>query len=67
MSTAILLLLVLIGSILITKYVANKIDPPFIAPTSEQKEEIARMAKAAAVAVAYHAVKRRAQETDSET
>ncbi|MED5449624.1 MAG: OadG family protein [Chloroflexota bacterium] len=67
MSTAILLLLVLIGSILITKYVANKIDPPFIAPTSEQKEEIARMAKAAAVAVAYRTVKRRAQETNSET
>ena len=67
MSTAILLLLVLIGSILLTKYVANKIDPPFISPTSEQKEEIAKMAKAAAVAVAYHTVKRRAQETDSET
>ncbi len=67
MGTSVLLLLVLITSILITKYVANKIDAPFIPPTSEQKEEIARMAKVAAVAVAYHTVKRRAQEADSET
>ena len=67
MGTAVSLLLVLIASILITKYVANKIDPPFIPPTSEQKEEIARMAKAAALAVAYHTVKRGAQEADSET
>jgi len=67
MSTAVLLLLVLIASILLTKYVANKIDPPFIPQTTEQKEEIARMAKAAAVAVTYHTVKRRLQEADFET
>ena len=67
MGTAVSLLLVLIASILLTKYVSNKIDPPFIPPTSEQKEEIARKAKAAAVAVVYHTVKRRAQEADSET
>jgi len=67
MGTAVLLLLVLIASILLTKYVANKIDPPFIPPTSEQKEEIARMAKAAAVAVTYHTVKRSGREADSET
>ena len=67
MGTAVSLLLALIASILLTKYVSDKIDPPFIPPTSEQKEEIARMAKAAAVAVVYHTVKRRAQEADSET
>ncbi len=67
MGTAVSLLFVLIASILLTKYVSNKIDPPFIPPTSEQKEEIARMAKAAAVAVVYLTVKRRAQEADSET
>ncbi|MEE3345273.1 MAG: OadG family transporter subunit [Chloroflexota bacterium] len=67
MGTAVLLLLVLIASILLTKYVSNKIDPPFIPPTSEQKEEIARMAKAAAVAVAYHTLRRHGQEADSET
>ena len=50
MGTSFLLLLVLITSILVTKYVSNKIDPPYVAPTEEQQQELARKAKAAAAA-----------------
>ncbi len=66
MGTSFLLLLVLITSILVTKYVSNKIDPPYVAPTEEQQQELARKAKAAAAAFAFLSANRRDSKIDSE-
>jgi hypothetical protein len=66
MGTSFLLLLVLITSILVTKYVSNKIDPPYVPPTEEQKQELARKAKAAAAAFAFLSAKGRDPKIDSE-
>jgi hypothetical protein len=51
MGTAITLLLILIGSIGITRIISNKINPIAIPPTLEEIEELTRKARAAAVAV----------------
>jgi hypothetical protein len=66
MGTSFILLLVLIASILVTKYVSNKIDPPYVSPNEEQQQELARKAKAAAAAFAFLAVKGNGPKIDSE-
>ena len=38
MGTSFILLLVLIGSILATKYVSNKINPPYVPPSEEEQQ-----------------------------
>ena len=52
MGTAFILLLILISSIYITRFIANKINPIPVVPPLEEIEESNRRAKAAAVAVA---------------
>jgi hypothetical protein len=66
MSTSFILLLVLIASILVTKYVSNKINPPYVPPSEEEQQELARKAKAAAAAFAFLAVKGHDPKIDSE-
>lgn len=67
MGTSFLLLLVLVASILLSKYTSDKINPQYIPPSEEEKNEFARKAKAAAVAVAYVTVSRYESQTDSDT
>ena len=52
MGTSFLLLFLLISSIFLSRYVSNKINPPGVLPSEDQKDESLRKAKAAAVAVA---------------
>jgi Na+-transporting methylmalonyl-CoA/oxaloacetate decarboxylase gamma subunit len=66
MGTSFLLLLMLIFSIFLSRYVSNKINPPDVLPSEDQKDESLRKAKAAAVAVAYLTVNRYESEVDSE-
>ena len=66
MGTSFILLLVLIVSILATKYVSNKIDPPYVPPSEEEQQELARKGKAAAAAFAFLAAKGRDPKIDSE-
>ena len=46
--------------------VSNKINPPDVLPSEDQKDESLRKAKAAAVAVAYLTANRYESEVDSE-
>lgn len=55
------------ASILLSKYTSDKINPQYILPSEEEKNEFARKAKAAAVAVAYVSVTRYESQTDSDT
>ena len=66
MGTSFLLLLMLISSIFLSRYVSNKINPPGVLPSEDQKDESLRKAKAAAVAVAYLTGNRCESEVDSE-
>ncbi len=66
MGTSFLLLLMLIFSIFLSRYVSNKINPPDVLPSEDQKDESLRKAKAAAVAVAYLTANRYESEVDSE-
>ena len=66
MGTSFLLLFLLISSIFLSRYVSNKINPPGVLPSEDQKDESLRKAKAAAVAVAYLTGNRNESEVDSE-
>ena len=66
MGTSFLLLFLLISSIFLSRYVSNKINPPGVLPSEDQKDESLRKAKAAAVAVAYLTGNRYESELDSE-
>jgi hypothetical protein len=66
MGTSFLLLLMLISSIFLSRYFSNKINPPDVLPSEDQKDESLRKAKAAAVAVAYLTANRYESEVDSE-
>ena len=66
MGTSFLLLFLLISSIFLSRYVSNKINPPGVLPSEDQKDESLRKAKAAAVAVAYLTGNRYESEVDYE-